>query len=108
MLAIVVLAAVSIYYANRIAERIQVQEQDQVILWAKAIEEKAKILKLSNAIFLKLAEEERKKVEITSKATQLLANENHNENTTALFLSIITLNNQIPLIQTDVSKGFDC
>ena len=101
MLAIVVLAAVSIYYANRIAERIQIQEQAQVILWAKAIEEKAKILKLSNAIFLKLAEEERKKVEITSKATQLLANENHNENTTALFLSIITLNNQIPLIQTD-------
>lgn len=101
MLAIVALAAVSIYYANRIAERIQIQEQAQVILWAKAIGEKAKILKLSNEIFLKLAEEERKKVEITSRATQLLANENHNENTTSLFLNIITLNNQIPLIQTD-------
>lgn len=101
MLAIVVFAAVSIFYANKIAERIKMQEQAQVILWAKAIEEKAKILKLSNEIFLKLAEEERKKVEITSRATQLLANENHNENTTSLFLSIVTLNNQIPLIQTD-------
>lgn len=101
MLAIVALAAVSIFYANKIADSIQKQEQAQVILWAKAIEERAKILKLSNEIFLKLAEEERKKVEITSKATQLLANENHDENTTSLFLNIITLNNQIPLIQTD-------
>jgi two-component system, sporulation sensor kinase D len=101
MLTIVMLAAASIFYANKIADRIQMQEQAQVILWAKAIGEKAKILKLSNEIFLKLAEEERKKVEITSKATQLLANENHDENTTSLFLNIITLNNQIPLIQTD-------
>jgi signal transduction histidine kinase len=101
MLTIVTLAAASIFYANKIADRIQMQEQAQVILWAKAIGEKAKILKLSNEIFLKLAEEERKKVEITSKATQLLANENHDENTTSLFLNIITLNNQIPLIQTD-------
>jgi signal transduction histidine kinase len=101
MLVIVVLAAGSIIYANKIAEKIQKQEEAQVILWAKAIGEKAKILKLSNEIFLKLAEEERKKVEITSKATQLLANENHNENTTSLLLDILTLNNQIPLIQTD-------
>lgn len=101
MLIIVLLAIVSIVYANRIADSIQKQEEAQVILWAKAIGEKAEILKLSNAIFSSLAEEERKKVEITSKATQLLANEHQNENTTSLFLDIITLNNQIPLIQTN-------
>jgi len=101
MLLVVILALASIIYANNIAERIQKQEESQVILWARAIGEKAKILKLSNEIFLKLAEEERKKVEITSKATHLLANENHNESTTSLLLDILTLNNQIPLIQTD-------
>ena len=61
MLTIVFLAIVSIIYANRLADSIQKQEEAQVILWAKAIGEKAKILKLSNEIFLKLAEEERKK-----------------------------------------------
>jgi hypothetical protein len=60
MLTIVFLAIVSIIYANRLADSIQKQEEAQVILWAKAIGEKAKILKLSNEIFLKLAEEERK------------------------------------------------
>lgn len=101
MLTIVLLAIISIIYANRIADSIQRQEEAQVILWAKAIEEKAEILKLSNEIFLKLAEEERKKVEITSKATQLLAGENLDEKVTSLFLDIIRLNNQIPLIQTN-------
>lgn len=101
MLVIVGIAATSIFYANKIADRIQKQEEAQVILWAKTISEKAKVLKMSNEIFLKLAEEERKKVEITSKATQLIAIDNYNENTTSLLLDIITLNNQIPLIQTD-------
>lgn len=101
MLTIVFLAIVSIIYANRLADSIQKQEEAQVILWAKAIGEKAKILKLSNEIFLKLAEEERKKVEITAKATQLLAGENPDEKIASLFLDIIRLNNQIPLVQTD-------
>jgi sensor histidine kinase regulating citrate/malate metabolism len=43
MLTIVLLAIISIIYANRIAEKIQKQEEAQVILWAKAIGEKAKI-----------------------------------------------------------------
>lgn len=97
---LVLLALASIIIANSLAKRIQAQEEAQVILWAKAITEKAKILKLSNEVFSQLANEERKKVEITAKATQLIVSENK-EDVLSIFLDIIKMNDQIPIISTD-------
>lgn len=97
---VVFIAITTLVISHIIAKKIENQEKAQVILWARAITEKAKILKLSNAVFLKLAEEERKKVEITSKATQLIISES-DDKIISLFLDIIRLNDQIPIIYTN-------
>lgn len=101
LIIVVGIAITTIIYANQLANKIEKQEESQVILWAKAISEKSKVLRLSNEIFLKLAEEERKKVEITSKTTQLMSTENIDDKAGSLFLDIMRLNDQIPIIYTD-------
>jgi anti-sigma regulatory factor (Ser/Thr protein kinase) len=94
------LAIATVFYANFLANKIEKQEESQVILWAKAISEKTKVLKMSNEVFLRLAKEERKKVEITATSTQFLISENNSDKMSFL-ISILELNDQIPVINTD-------
>lgn len=100
---IALLAIVTIVYANMLANRLDKKEESEVILWAKAISEKAKVLKLSNEVFRLLASEERKKVEINYRTTEFLLSENNNEILSYL-LFISESNNQIPIIITDASQ----
>lgn len=98
------LALATIFYANHLATKIEKQEESQVILWAKAISEKTKVLKLSTDVFQRLAKEERKKVEITANATRILSSEidmGQNMENISFFVSILELNDQIPIINTD-------
>ena len=85
----------SVVFSFYLSNQIKKQEKSQVLLWATAISEKSKVLKISNDVFQKLRDEERKKVEITSKATQLILSES-DDRKLALFLDILKLNNQIP------------
>ena len=98
------LALATIFYANHLATKIEKQEESQVILWAKAISEKTKVLKLSTDVFQRLAKEERKKVEITANATRILSSEidmGQNMENISFFVSLLELNDQIPIINTD-------
>jgi len=97
---VAVLAISTIIYANLLANKIEKQEKSQVILWAKAISEKTRILKISNELFQELTDEERKKLEITKKTSKLIQTETDNEKL-QLFLQILTLNDKIPAISTD-------
>lgn len=100
LILIALLALATIFYANHLAKKIETQEESQVILWAKAISEKTKVLKLSTEVFQRLAKEERKKVEITANSTQFLISENNSDKLSFL-ISILELNDQIPVINTD-------
>lgn len=102
ILAVSILALGSILYSFYISKQLQNQEKAQVILWAKAVTEKAEILKTSNEIFQKLRDEERIKVEITSKSSQFIINEKETDNDKlSFYLDIIKLNSQIPIVYTD-------
>jgi hypothetical protein len=83
-----------------LSNQIQEQEKSQVLIWAKAITEKSYVLKISNDVFQKLRAEERKKVEITSKTTQIILSDRVDKNL-PLYLDILKLNDQIPIISTD-------
>jgi signal transduction histidine kinase len=103
LVVVAVMAIGTVFYANFLANKIEKQEESQVILWAKAISEKTKVLKMSNEVFQRLAKEERKKVEITSNTTRFLISESDNEKM-SFFVSILELNDQIPVIYTDANN----
>jgi signal transduction histidine kinase len=97
--AVCALAFGSIFYSYRLAKQIEDQEKAQVLLWANAISQKNNILKETSKIFQILRNEERKKVELTSKATQFVLSESDNDKL-IFFLDIIKLNTTIPVVST--------
>ena len=97
--AVCALAFGSIFYSYHLAQQIEEQEKAQVLLWANAISQKNNILKETSKIFQILRNEERKKVELTSKATQFVLSESDNDKL-IFFLDIIKLNTTIPVVST--------
>lgn len=98
-----ILAIGTIFFTNYIANIIAQKEQSQVKLWADAIQEKAKLLELSNEIFLNLSKDERKKIELYAKATKLIISETDNDKLD-FFLDILKFNENIPTIIADSNK----
>src|SRR5580698_1749954 len=92
----------TLLYTNHIANRMADEEQYKAKLWAEAIVRKAKLVRYTKDLFSKLAEDERKKVNIYAQSTKfvLTIDNKHNELIT-FFNDIITSNTDIPAILVD-------
>lgn len=104
-----ILAGVTLWYTNQIANTIAKEEEQKVKVWADAITKKANLVRFTNRLFKKLSEDERKKVYNYSRATQLIIKADDKQPTFNFLLEILQSNENIPVIQTDenlVVKNF--
>lgn len=71
--ALIVIA--SLYYTSILSNRIASNEQNQVQIWAKAVEQRAQIVQRTRKLYEQLAEEERQRVKLWAAATQTILND---------------------------------
>jgi two-component sensor histidine kinase len=93
-----IIVGISLWYTNRLVKRIADDERNKVELWAKAIKNKAKLVKYTGELFEKLKSEERKKVELWAEANRQLAAA---ESDFGFILEVIKNNESIPVILAD-------
>lgn len=98
-----VIVLASLWYTNVLVNQIAKEEQNKAKAWAKAIEQKAKLVDFTKQLFEKISVEERKKVEIWAKANRLFIDAPVNEDVT-IYLEILASNRTIPTIIVD-EKG---
>lgn len=103
LISAVLIAVVSMWYTNQLANKIANEEQAQVKLWAEALEKRANLVKITGELFEKIASDQTNTIETWADATSLIIKTDDPESIT--FLSkIITGNNNIPVILTNNKK----
>lgn len=104
VLAAVALAIVSasLWYSNRIVNKVRQEERRKVKLWAEAVRSRAQLVNYTDSLFHRLREEERKRVELWADAQVHLASDDVND--LSFYLKVVTGNTTIPVIITD-EKG---
>lgn len=88
----------SLWYTNRLVNRIARDEQKKITLWADAVQKKAKLVRFTNDLFQKLKTEERKKAELYALATKQL---NNDLSDITFVLKVLQDNTTVPVILTD-------
>ena len=99
ILAILIIIS-SLWYSNRIANKIKKEEKQKVELWSQAIKEKTALLVYTQDLFEKLREQERMKIEVWSEAQKILISPEELDDYTFVS-SVVTNNNTIPVIVVD-------
>jgi two-component system, sporulation sensor kinase D len=89
----------SLWYSNRIVERIRAEERRKVRLWAEAVQNRAELVNYTEKLFERLREEERKKVELWAEAMLRLVSENSAD--LSFYLKVVSDNTTVPVIITD-------
>lgn len=104
VLAIVALLLVgaSLWYSNRIVDRIRAEERRKVELWAQAVQNRAELVNYTEKLFDRLREEERKKVELWAEAMLRLTSSQTTD--LSFLLKVVSDNTTVPVIITD-QKG---
>jgi signal transduction histidine kinase len=104
VLAIVALLLVgaSLWYSNRIVDRIRAEERRKVELWAQAVQNRAELVNYTEKLFDRLREEERKKVELWAEAMLRLTSSQTTD--LSFLLRVVSDNTTVPVIITD-QKG---
>lgn len=103
LVASIFIAVASLLYTNNLANKIAKEEENQVIIWAEALEKRANLVKLTGNLFKKIKEDQTKTIENWAEATSLIIKTDDNESIT--FLSkIITGNDNIPVILTNKKR----
>ena len=92
----------SLWYSNRIVERVRAEERRKVRLWAEAVQNRAELVNYTEKLFDRLREEERKKVELWAEAMNRLVSEEQSD--LSFYLKVVSDNTTVPVIITD-SKG---
>ncbi|TXC85090.1 sensor histidine kinase [Luteibaculum oceani] len=98
---------VSLFYSNRIVNKIRNEERQKVRLWSNAIQNKADLVAYTQKLFETLRSEERKKVKHWFMAISILTSNETNDldqKTFKLLTDIISDNTTIPIIVVD-DKG---
>ncbi len=98
VIAALIIAGASIWYANDIAKSLKENELTRVNQWGEAISKKADLVKITNESFVALANEEKQYVETWVKATLELQKDIDDY---SFALGIIQNNTRIPLILTE-------
>ncbi|HEX7413376.1 MAG TPA: hypothetical protein VF411_04960, partial [Bacteroidia bacterium] len=65
----------SLWYSQKIVQKISAEEKEKIKLWAGAVQKKANLVKTTNELFTKIKAEERKKAELYAEATKELTKE---------------------------------
>ena len=94
----IIIVFTSLWYTNRLVNRIANDEQKKITLWADAVQKKAKLVKFTNDLFQKLKTEERKKAELYALATKQL---NNDLSDITFVLKVLQDNTTVPVILTD-------
>lgn len=90
----------SLWYTNRLVDKIKSDERAKISLWAKAVQRKAKLVKFTNDLFTELQTEERKKAELYALATKQL-NSDMPDMFFSFVLKVLQDNTTVPVILTD-------
>ncbi|MEA3504638.1 MAG: HAMP domain-containing sensor histidine kinase [Bacteroidota bacterium] len=103
LIAAVSIITISLWYTNRLINKISKDERNNVQIWAKSIHQKVDLVHTTEIFFKQLQNEERKKVELLAKATRRLVTTKSNDDIT-FYSEIIVANKTIPVVLTD-AKG---
>lgn len=97
-----VMVGASLWYSNRIVDRVREEERRKVRLWAEAVQNRAELVNYTEKLFDRLREEERKKVELWAEAMLRLVSST--ETDFSFYLKVVSDNTTVPVIITD-AKG---
>ncbi len=92
----------SLWYSNRIVERVRFEERRKVQLWAEAVQNRAELVNYTERLFERLREEERKKVQLLAEAMQRLGSSADTD--FSFYLRVVSDNTTVPVIITDTKK----
>lgn len=98
----VFIMAISLYFTNQLVKNISLEERNKIQLWAKAIQKRARLVKITSELFEALKQEERKKAELYAQATQQLSIATAED--IPFILNVLRNNTTVPVILTD-EKG---
>lgn len=101
-LAALAIVGASLWYSNRIVNKVRQEERRKVELWAEAVRNRAQLVNYTDSLFHRLREEERKRVELWADAQVHLASDDVND--LSFYLKVVSDNTTIPVIITD-EKG---
>jgi two-component system, sporulation sensor kinase D len=88
---------VSLWYSQQIVNKISVEEKEKVKLWADAVQKRARLIETTGDLFVKMKNEERKKVELYAAATKELGKDVAD---LSFALRVLQDNNTVPVIIT--------
>ncbi|HEX4888486.1 MAG TPA: HAMP domain-containing sensor histidine kinase [Luteibaculaceae bacterium] len=94
------IVGVSLWYSNRIVQKIRSEERQKVQLWSEAIQKRAKLVNYTQKLFDNLRMEERKKVNLWFSAVNYLIQAPINANL-GFVDNIIADNHSIPIVVVD-------
>lgn len=98
LIAAACIVGVSLWYTNRLVNKIQSEEKRQLRLWAEAVQKKAKLVRFTNELFSTIKDEERKKAELYAEATKKLSGDLAD---IEFVFKVIQNNTTVPVILTD-------
>ncbi|MEZ4739838.1 MAG: HAMP domain-containing sensor histidine kinase [Flavobacteriales bacterium] len=91
----------SLWYSNRIVDRVRAEERKKVELWAQAVQNRAELVNYTEKLFDRLRDEERKKVQLLAEAMQRLGRSD--ETDFSFYLRVVSDNTTVPVIITDTN-----
>ncbi len=95
----IIVMAISLYFTNQLVKNISLEERNKIQLWAKAVQKRARLVKITSELFEALKQEERKKAELYAQATQQLITAAPED--IPFILDVLKNNNTVPVILTD-------
>jgi len=95
-----VIVCFTVIYLNNLASKIEIAEKERLQAWQKATISRASLVKTTNTLFVKLRNEEFKKIQLWANATKRVL-ETENDDDRSYYLSVISSNTTIPVILTD-------
>jgi two-component system, sporulation sensor kinase D len=104
----IVLVAISLFFSNRIVNKVAERERERVTQWADAIKKRAELVRLTNRTFNQLREKELAEMELWIAATKEISKSTPLDGVISydLPLKIINRNNDIPVIVLDQDLNF--
>jgi two-component system, sporulation sensor kinase D len=98
-----VIVGVSLWYTNTLVRNIARDERNKITTWANAIQQRASLVNYTGEFFDQIRIEERERVKLLAEATREMAAADDEDIT--FYLKIISNNNSIPVILTDVEDN---
>lgn len=99
-LAALLIVIASLWYSNRIVDKVRQEERRKVELWAQAVQNRARLVNLTDGLFARLREEERKKVELWAQAMLRLVG-TAEPGDLSFYLKVVSDNTTVPVVITD-------